>query len=123
MTPPGAVGANKAGGLVSQCAEDAMTGMNKQGGHAIRHLQGSLIPDTGSLTSRLESFKRIARPILQNPQKVSPWRIGSTNGTAYLGTFEGQQVVIVIANEGPFSGKVIGAFVPDPNQLRLIIGR
>ncbi len=113
------------GGLSQQAASDALTGMRNQGGHAIRHLEGNctVIPNTGSLTSRVEAFRQIALPILQNPQKVAPWIIGVTNGTAYLGTSGGQQVVIVVANEGPFAGKVIASFVPDANQLAIILGR
>jgi hypothetical protein len=45
------------------------------------------------------------------------------DGIAYLGTSGGKQVVIVVANEGPFTGKVISSFLPDANQLAIILGR
>lgn len=110
-------------GLLDAAADAALTGMRNGGGHAMRHLTGTLIPNGGNFADRLAIFKRIAGGILRNPDHVVSWRIGATQGTAYLGSSGGRQVVIVVANEGPHAGKVISAFFPDPNQLRLILGR
>jgi RHS repeat-associated protein len=118
-----ALGAVRAIGFAPGTAEAAFTAMRNGGGHAIRHLQGSLIPNTGSLTSRLDAFKAIAIPILENPLHTANWRIGETMGRAFLGKVNGKDVVIVIAKEGPYQGQVISAFEPDANQLTLILGR
>jgi hypothetical protein len=110
-------------GLAREAAENALIGMRNGGGHAIRHLEGNLLPKTGSLQSRVEAFKAIATPILERPIHSTSWRIGATEGTAYLGKSAGQNVAIVVAKDGPHAGKVIGAFIPDANQLKLMLGR
>ncbi|TWT59741.1 Ig-like domain-containing protein [Rubinisphaera italica] len=110
-------------GLTDDAAESALDGMRNDGGHAMRHLVGDLIPNSGTLANRLDTFKQIANEILRNPEHVAPWRIGATQGTAYLGTSGGRRVVIVVADEGPYAGKVISSFIPDENQLQLILGR
>lgn len=56
--------------------ETALTGMRNGGGHAIRKLQGVIIPNTGSLASRVRAFKNIAIPILEKPLHSASWRIG-----------------------------------------------
>lgn len=110
-------------GLAPAAAESALNGMRNGGGHAIRHIEGTLIPKTGSLQSRVEAFKALATPILENPIHSTNWRIGATEATAYLGKSAGQNVAIVVAKDGPHAGKVIGAFIPDANQLKLMLGR
>lgn len=96
--------------------------MRNNGGHAIRHLEGILIPNTGSLENRVNAFRKIALPILQSPVHKADWRIGATNGIAHLGKSNGKYVVIVVAKDGPYKDKVIASFIPDNNQLNLIMG-
>ncbi len=113
-----------AGGMSAESAGDATRGMNRGGGHAIRHLEGTLIPNTGSLASRVDAFSDVVRPILQNPDHVAAWNIGGVNGTAYIATTSnGRQIAVIIANEGPYAGKVLSAFFPDANQLAIMLGR
>ncbi len=112
------------GGMSVEGAGDATKGMNRGGGHAIRHFEGTLIPNTGSLASRVDAFGDVVRPILQNPDHVAAWKIGGVNGNAYVGTTSnGRQVVVIIANEGPYTGKVLSAFFPDADQLAIMLGR
>lgn len=115
--------ANKAIGFTPDAAETAVTGMRNGGGHAIRHLEGNIIPNNGSLQSRVDSFKDVALPILENPIHSSDWRIGGTQGRAFLGNVNGENIVIVVAKSGPHQGKVISSFVPDEDQLNLILSR
>ena len=93
--------------------------MSRGGGHAIRHLEGVLIPSGGSLASRVETFKSIAMPILQNPIHTASWRVGATETTAYVGRAQGNAVVIAVTKEG----KVLTSFVPDSAQLRIMMAR
>lgn len=83
--------------------ETAFDGMNK--GHAIRHLQSNVIPNTGSLESRVTAFKEVATPILTNPTKTASWRFKRTNGRALLGKSNGKNVVIMVAADEPKQGK------------------
>ena len=103
--------------------ESALAGMAGGGGHAIRHLQGDIIPNSGSLASRLEAFKKIATPILESPLHTGNWRVGGTQGRAFLGRVDGRNVVIVVAMDGPHRGKVITSFIPDARQVELLYGR
>lgn len=110
-------------GFATGTAETALDGMRNGGGHAIRHLEGNLIPNTGSLQSRVDAFKALATPILENPVHTANWRIHATEGRAFLGSVDGQDLVIVVAKDGPHQGRVISSFVPDSNQLSLILSR
>lgn len=101
--------------------ETAFDSMNR--GHAIRHLQGNVIPNKGSLESRVTAFKKVAAPILTNPTKTASWRVKGTSGRAFLGKSNGKNVVIVVATDGPKQGKVITSFIPDANQLSIIRNR
>jgi hypothetical protein len=62
-------------------------------------------------------------PILEKPSHSTSWRVGVTEATAYLGKSGGQNVAIVVAKDGPHAGKVIASFIPDANQLKLMLGR
>ncbi len=115
--------ADSAIGFAPGTAGTAFTAMNGGGGHAIRHLQGNLIPNTGSLASRVDAFKALATPILESPTHTADWRIGATLGRAFLGKVNGTDLVVVVAKEGPYQGQVISSFVPDANQLSLILAR
>jgi hypothetical protein len=115
--------ANNSIGFAPGAAKSALEGMRGGGGHAIRHLEGSLIPSGGSLQSRVDAFTDIAIPILESPVHTASWRIGAFEGRAFLGIVDGRSVVVVVAKDGPYSGKVISAFFPDQNQLNLILSR
>ena len=65
----------------------------------------------------------VATPILTNPTKTAPWRVGATNGKAFLGNSNGKNVVVVVATDGPKQGKVITSIVPDLNQISIINSR
>jgi hypothetical protein len=117
-----ASGGQRPPGLSEVEASNVLTGM-REGGHAIRHLQGVLIPNTGSLESRVEAFRLVVTPVLENLQHVSNWQVGGTQGRAYLGMVDGQNIVVVVALDGPFQGKVITAFIPDANQLAILNSR
>lgn len=82
-----------------------------------------MIPDTGSLESRVNSFKNIETPILQESIHVADRRIGATEGRAFVGSVNGQNIVIVVATDGAMKGKVISSFIPDENQLDIILSR
>jgi RHS repeat-associated protein len=111
-------------GFAPGTAQSALDGMRNDGGHAIRHFgEEKLIPNTGSLQSRVAAFGRIAIPILENPVHTAPWRIGGTQGRAFLGNVNGRPVAIIVATEGAFQGKVIGAIAPDPSQLAIMNSR
>jgi hypothetical protein len=108
----------KALGFVRRLGVTAVQGMRAGGGHAIRHLEaGGLIPSAGSLTSRVSAFEYIAVPILENPTDTFPWTLGGLPTRGFLGTYQGQQTAIFVAQEGPYQGKVVAAFIPTPAQL------
>ncbi len=115
------VATNRAIGFSDDTVGTAFAGMKE--GHAIRHLEGDIIPNTGSLESRVAAFKDVATSILTSPTKTAPWRVGATNGRAFLGSSNGKNVVVVVATDGPKQGKVITSFVPDANQLSIINSR
>jgi RHS repeat-associated protein len=111
-------------GFAPGTAQSALDGMRKEGGHAIRHLiEENLIANRGTLASQRAAFSRIAIPILENPTHTAPWRMGGDQGRAFLGVVDGRNVAIVVATAGPWQGKVIGAFVPDSNQLEVMNSR
>lgn len=101
-----ATAAKGVAGFAPGAAETALTGMRNGGGHAIRHLEGTLIPNTGSLQSRVDAFKVLATPILENPLHATNWRIGATEGRAFLGNVNGNNLVIVVAKDGPHQGNL-----------------
>ena len=112
---------SRAIGFTQDTVETASDGMNI--GHVIRHLQGNVIPNKGSLESRVTAFKKMATSILTNPTKTASWRVKKTNGRAFLGKSNGKNVVIVVATDGPKQGKIITSFIPDANQLSIIRNR
>ncbi|MHC3908037.1 hypothetical protein ACMZ4X_01253 [Achromobacter marplatensis] len=110
-------------GLTPDDAQSALADIRGDGGHAIRHLEGGVIPNTGSLESRVKSLKDIAIPVLQEPTHVADWRIGATEGRALVGSAEGRNIVRVVAKGGPMKGKIISSFVSDKNKLDIILSR
>lgn len=110
-------------GLLDDAANAALTGMRNNGGHAMRKLVGNLIPNSGRFADRLLVFKEIAGGILRNPEHVALWRTGADQGIGYLGTVGGKKVLVVVASEGPWAGKVISTIFPDANQLAIFLAR
>ena len=112
-------------GLGNEAAEAALAGMRSGGGHAIRHIiSEGIISDTGTLASRMDAFRRIALPILTRPLgRPFAWRIGETQATGFLGRTAGRWIAVLVAEDGPWAGKVVAGLVPDPNQLALMLGR
>lgn len=107
------------GGLSPEAAAAASVGLRGGGGHAILHLtEVGLIEKKVSLESKVASFQQLTQPILQNPTKTFPWRLGDSPSTAYVGTV-GQTVVVFVATSGPYAGRVLSAVVPTPaNKLK-----
>jgi len=104
-------------GLTDDAVSSAYQGMRSGGGHAIRHLrEEGLIPDSGSLASQVRQFEELTTPILQSPSSSFDWRLGGTASRAFAGTVNGKNVVVFVATEGPFKGRVLSAVVPDANQ-------
>jgi len=84
----------------------------------MRHLvDEGLIPNSGSLASRAGMFEDLASPILRGPTKTFDWRLGDTATRAFAGNAGGKQVVIFVAKEGPYQGRVLSAVVPDAGQV------
>lgn len=112
---------------------DRLLGMT----HVARHRQtepvdNAAYPLSGEGTPRMTGDgKRIAMtsgatassppdltsPILQNPSATFNWRLGDTATRAFAGQAGGRQVVVFVAKEGPYQGRVISAVVPDANQV------
>ena len=110
-------------GLSQGAAKAALTNMRKGGGHVIRKLEGEVIPSTGSLTSRVAAFGKIATPILRSPLHSAAWRVGGNQGRVFLGKAGGRDLAIFVAKDGPHQGKVLTLFFPDAKQLGLMYGR
>ena len=74
----------------------------------MRHLMDEgLIPNAGSLASRARLFEDLTSPILRNPAKSFDWRIGNTAARAFAGEAGGSRVVVFVAKEGLYQGRVI----------------
>ena len=78
---------------------------------------------SSSLPSSVTNNKGCFTSTTKAPTHSASWRIGATQAQAFLGEVGGQNVAIMIAKEGPQAGKVISAFVPDANQLSLMLSR
>jgi hypothetical protein len=92
--------------------------MRGGGGHASRHLvDEGLIPNSGSLASRVELFEDLTTPLLTSPAKTFDWRLGKTATCAFAGDVGGTSVVVFVAKGGPYQGVVVSAVVPDANQV------
>lgn len=105
-------------GFTDDAVSSAYVGMNKGGGHAIRHLRtDGLISNTGSLASQVAEFQKLTSPILRSPTMAFNWRVGDTMSRAFAGTAGGRTVVVFVAKEGPYQGKVISAVAPDASKM------
>jgi hypothetical protein len=84
----------------------------------MRHLiDEGLIPNSGSLAFRASLFEDLTSPILRNPSSSFNWQLGATAARAFAGEADGSQVVVFVAKEGPYAGRVISAIVPDADQV------
>ncbi len=92
--------------------------MNRKGGHAIRYLErAGLIPAEGSLQKRVQLFEEMTRHILTNPTKTFDDMKSDTLTRAFAGKVDGKHVVLFVAKEGPYAGKVLTAVIPSPAQI------
>ena len=84
----------------------------------MRHLiDEGLIPNAGSLEARAELFKKLTSPLLLRPVKTFDWKVGGTQARGFAGYAGGKRVVVFVAKEGPYQGRVISAVVPDAKQV------
>ena len=113
-----AVAPQSAIGFTDDAVASAYQGMRSGGGHASRHLvDAGLIPNSGSLSSRVALFEDLTSPILRSPTRTFDWRLGGTATRAFAGEAGGQRVVVFVAKEGPYQGRVLSAVVPDSTQV------
>lgn len=112
VTPRGTIG------FTDDAVASAYQGMRSGGGHASRHLvDAGLIPNSGSLSSRVALFEDLTSPILRSPSRTFDWRLGDTATRAFAGEAGGQRVVVFVAKEGPYQGRVVSAVVSDSGQI------
>ena len=105
-------------GMSKDAAESAFQGLNKGGGHALRHLvDEGLLANKGSPAAKLAAFKNLTQPILEAPLKRFGWRVGATPCEGYAGVVDGRNVVVFVARSGPYKGKVLTSVVPDAGQV------
>ncbi|MGO1003638.1 hemagglutinin repeat-containing protein [Lysobacter sp. CA196] len=108
----------KASYFTSETVSSAYQGMRSGGGHAMRHLiDEGLIQNAGALSGRARQFEILTSPILQAPTATFDWKLGVTQSRAFVGEVAGKPVVVFVAKEGPYNGRVLSAIVPDKNQM------
>jgi hypothetical protein len=112
-------GARVAGiGFADDAVRSAFIGMNRQGGHAIRKLEAlGYIPQTGNLASRVKAFEKFVTPILTSPTHSFDYKVGKYWTRGFAQKIDNQWLAVFVAKEGPYQGKVVTAFFPDPNQI------
>ncbi len=109
--------ANSGIGFADDAVGSAYQGMRSGGGHAIRHLRDEgLISNSGSLASQVSQFEKLTSPILRSPTSTFDWRLGNTMTRGFAGEVGGRQVVVFVAKEGPYQGRILSAVVPDASQ-------
>ena len=114
----GTTAAKPAIGFANDAVGSAYQGMRSGGGHAIRHLRDEgLIANSGSLDSQVAQFEQLTSPILRSPAKTFDWALGGTMTRAFAGSAGGREVVVFVAKEGKYQGKVLTAVVPDATQI------
>lgn len=105
-------------GFTADTVSDAFTGMNKGGGHAMRYLiKDGLIPNKGSVASQAEYFEKNFSQVLTSPQKTFDWKIGGTQARGFSRRVDGRVVVLFVAKEGPYQGKVLSSVVPNARNM------
>jgi RHS repeat-associated protein len=99
-------------GLTNSAAKLAIEGMPNGGGHAIRHLMNEgLISNSGSLASRVEQFSEFATRIMRNPIATYQRSLRGVQVIGYEGYQAGKRVVVYVAQEGQYAGKVISSVI------------
>ncbi|WP_203656137.1 RHS repeat-associated core domain-containing protein, partial [Demequina activiva] len=110
--------ANPVVGFADEAVGSAYQGMRSGGGHAIRNLRDKgLIANKGSLASQVAEFQQLTSPMLRSPAKTFDWKLGATITRGFAGEAGGSQVVVFVAKEGPYQGRVLSAVVPDAGQM------
>jgi len=105
-------------GFSADTVASAFQGMRGEGGHAMRYLiKAGLIPDSGSPQTKAEIFQRLVTPILLHPSKTFDWRVGNTLARGFAGEVRGTRVVVFVAKEGLYQGRVISAVVPEASGV------
>ncbi|MEV6593563.1 polymorphic toxin-type HINT domain-containing protein [Streptomyces acidicola] len=105
-------------GFTEDTVADAFTGMNKGGGHAVRHLiKDGLIPNKGSVASQVKYFQDNFGHVLTSPEKTFDWKIGGTQAKGFAKKVDGKVVVIFVAKEGPYQGKILSSMVPGAKNM------
>ncbi|MGW2274160.1 polymorphic toxin-type HINT domain-containing protein [Streptomyces yangpuensis] len=105
-------------GFSDDTVGDAFQGMNKGGGHAMRHLiKDGLLPNKGSVESQRKIFEEKFSPNLTNPDQTFDWKLGGNQAKGFAKTVDGKVVVLFVAKDGPYQGKIIGAFAPTPENI------
>ena len=83
----------------------------------VRHLRAEgLIAKTGTLDSQVQEFAAVTGPILTNPTRTFRWRLGATSTRAFVGRVSGKDVVVFVATEGTYSGRVLSAVIPNAEK-------
>ena len=79
--------------------------------------QTGLVHDSGRLSAQVERLQELTEPILRRPDWTFQWRLGATRTTAFVGRAEGRDVVVFVASEGKWAGKVLSAYEPSAERL------
>ncbi|RKN58113.1 hypothetical protein D7193_05830 [Micromonospora costi] len=109
-------------GFSADTVATAYQGMRGEGGHAMRRLVGDIIPNTGSNEAKRQAFESLTSSILTNPQKTFDWTLGGTGGIrnkGFIGEVNGKTVVLFVAKEGQYAGRVTSSKVVTPDDLKL----
>ncbi len=85
----------------------------------VRHIvrDEGLSHNSGSLASQVSKSDELTTPILRSPTSTFDWKLGGTVSRGFAGTVNGRRVVVFVAKEGPYQGRVIPAVVPDASQM------
>ncbi|WP_010582405.1 hypothetical protein [Schlesneria paludicola] len=103
-------------GFAPGTANSALDGMNA--GHAVRHLVGDVIPNSGSLASKVDKFRKLVVPILEKPLKSFNGWPGTTQVRIFIGEVGGRKLAVLVAKEGHLQGKIVTSYFPNPRKLQ-----
>lgn len=85
----------------------------------MQHLiDDGLIPSKGRLAQRRVLFEEIAGPVLRHPIDKYKWRLRSAPTTAFTGVVNDRQLVVFVAREEKWKGKILSAVVRDLGSPR-----
>jgi hypothetical protein len=84
----------------------------------MRHLiDEGILANSGSIADRARRFESVVSPILENPSHSFNWKIGATEARAFVGVISEKPVVVFVAKEGLYQGRVLSAVVPDAKEI------